>query len=92
VDIFEIIFNTGLMQLVVNETKKPFGLRESSMGYIWCFLTFSGHGMEHINQYVNADTNITSEIVMMLVEHLDHGHTLWMDSFFLMIVQCWPDS
>jgi hypothetical protein len=83
VDIFEIIFNTGLMQLIVNETKKPFGLCESSMGYMWCFLTFSGHGMELTNQYVNADTNRTSAIVIKLLEHLDHGHTLWMDRFFL---------
>lgn len=49
----------SLMQLIVNETKMPSGLSESSMGYIWCFLTFSEHGIELTNHYMNADTNRT---------------------------------
>jgi hypothetical protein len=38
--------------------------------------------MELTNQNVDVDTNKTSAIVTKLVDHIDHGHTLWLESFY----------
>jgi hypothetical protein len=91
-DIFENISDVAQKQLIVNETNKSLEICEPSTGYILCVLIYAGHGMELTHQYVNADTDKTSAVIIKLAEHLlDHGQTLWMDNLF-MTVRSWPDS
>ncbi|PNF31583.1 hypothetical protein B7P43_G00790 [Cryptotermes secundus] len=62
---------------------KTFELCESSSGYVWSFLVYTGQGMELTNQYVTAETNKTTAIVITLLENLlGRGHTVWMDNFY----------
>ena len=62
---------------------KTFELCESSSGYVWSFLVYTGQGMELTNQYVTAETNKTAAIVVTLLENLlGRGHTVWMDNFY----------
>jgi hypothetical protein len=63
---------------------KSYELCECSTGYVWFFIIYTRQGMELTNQFVNSDTNKTAAIVFKLVEPLlGHGHTLWMDSFYI---------
>ncbi|PNF40920.1 hypothetical protein B7P43_G14977 [Cryptotermes secundus] len=62
---------------------KTFELCESSSGYVWSFLVYTGQGMELTNQYVTAETNKTTAIVVTLLENLlGRRHTVWMDNFY----------
>jgi hypothetical protein len=61
---------------------KSLDLNESSMGCVWYFCIYTEHVAELTNHYVTVDTNKTSAIVVKFVEHLDHGHTLWLDKFY----------
>ncbi|XP_023725727.1 piggyBac transposable element-derived protein 4 [Cryptotermes secundus] len=62
---------------------KTFELCESSSGYVWSFLVYTGQGMELTNQYVTAEKNKTTAIVVTLLENLlGRGYTVWMDNFY----------
>jgi hypothetical protein len=62
---------------------KTYELCESSSGYVWSFLVYTGKGMELANQFVSAETNKTAAIVVKLTENLlGRGHTVWMDIFY----------
>jgi hypothetical protein len=61
---------------------KTYELYESRSGYVWSFLVYTGKGMELANQFVSAETNKTTAIVVKLTENLlGCGHTVWMDNF-----------
>jgi hypothetical protein len=51
------------------------------MSCVWCFLIYAGYKKELKKKYVNKDTNRTSTVIN-LVEDLDYGHTLCINSFF----------
>jgi hypothetical protein len=58
-------------------------LCESSSGYIWSLLVYTGKGMELANQFVSAETNKTAAIVVKLRQNLlGRGRTVWMDNFY----------
>ncbi|XP_021913795.1 piggyBac transposable element-derived protein 4-like, partial [Zootermopsis nevadensis] len=62
---------------------KTFELCESSSGYVWSFLVYTGKDMELTNQFVTAETNKTAAIVVTLLGPLlGRGHTVWMDNFY----------
>ncbi|XP_021913223.1 piggyBac transposable element-derived protein 4-like [Zootermopsis nevadensis] len=62
---------------------KTFELCESSSGYVWSFLVYTGKDMELTNQFVTAETSKTAVIVVKLLEPLlGRGHTVWMDNFY----------
>jgi hypothetical protein len=62
---------------------KSYELCESSMGYVWSFIIYTGQGMELTNEFVNSETNKTAATVIKLEEPLfGHGHTHWMDNFY----------
>jgi hypothetical protein len=41
---------------------KTYELCESSSGYVWSFLVYTGKGMELANQFVRAETNTTEQL------------------------------
>jgi hypothetical protein len=62
---------------------KSYELCESSTGYVWSFIIYTGQGMELTNEFVNSETNKTAATVTKLVKPLlGCGHTLWMDNFY----------
>ena len=62
---------------------KTYELCDSTMGYLWSFIVYTGKDTELHSPLITADTNKTSAIVLKLVEPLlNQGRTLWMDNFY----------
>jgi len=62
---------------------KSYELCESSSGYLWSFLIYTGKDTVLQTAFISGDTNKTAAIVLSLVEPLlEKGRTLWMDSFY----------
>ena len=62
---------------------KTFELCESTTGYLWCFLVYTGKGTVIESSLISPGTPKTSAIVFKLLEPLlGKGYTLWMDNFY----------
>lgn len=62
---------------------KSYELCESSSGYLWSFIIYTGKGTVFQTSFLSGDTNKTAAIVLSLVEPLlKKGRTLWMDNFY----------
>ena len=62
---------------------KSYELCESSSGYLWSFIIYTGKDIVFQTAFISGDTNKTAAIVLSLVEPLlEKGHTLWMDNFY----------
>jgi hypothetical protein len=62
---------------------KTFELCESSTGYLWSFLVYTGKDTTLESQLISPQTLKTSAIVLKLLEPLvGKGFTLWMDNFY----------
>jgi len=56
---------------------------ESSTGYLWCFLVYTGKNTVLQSSLITPDSPKTADIVLELLEPLfGRVHTLWLDSFF----------
>ena len=59
-----------------------FKLCESTTGYWWCFLLYTGKNTVLELSFITPETPITAAIVLKLPEPwLGHEHKLWMGSF-----------
>lgn len=62
---------------------KTYELCESSTGYTWNLMVFTGSTMDLNSPIVPQNCKKTTAIVLCLVEKLlDQGYTLWMDNFY----------
>jgi hypothetical protein len=62
---------------------KSYELCESSSGYLWSFIIYTGKYTVFQTAYVSGDINKTATIVLLIVEPLlIKGRTLWMDNFY----------
>ena len=62
---------------------KSYELCESSSGYLWSFIIYTGKDTVFQTALLSDDTNKTTAIVLSLVEPLlEKGRTLWMDNFY----------
>jgi hypothetical protein len=62
---------------------KTYELCESSSGYVWSFLVYTGKDMDLTTKVVTTAASKTAAIVVKLVEDLlGRGHTVWMDNFY----------
>ena len=62
---------------------KSYELCESSSGYLWSFIIYTGKDTVFQTAFISGDTNKTAAIVLSLVEPLlGKGRTLWMDNFY----------
>ena len=62
---------------------KTYELCESSSGYLWSFIIYTGKGTVFQTAFISGDTNKTATIVLSLVEPLlKKGRTLWMDNLY----------
>src|SRR5215510_1156610 len=62
---------------------KSYELCESSSGYLWSFIIYTGKDTVFQTAFLSGDTNKTAAIVLSLVEPLlEKGRTLWMDNFY----------
>ena len=62
---------------------KSYEVCESSTGYLWQFIIYSGKTTESGSEIVPADSAKTTQLVVKLVEPLFNlGHTLWMDNYY----------
>ena len=62
---------------------KSYELCESSSGYLWSFIIYTGKDTVFQTAFISGDTNKTAAIVLSLVEPLlNKGRTLWMDNFY----------
>lgn len=62
---------------------KSFEICESSSGYTWSFIIYTGKGMVFDNQTIPPKSNKSTAIVLSLMEPLlDKGYTLWMDNWY----------
>ena len=62
---------------------KSYELCESSSGYLWSFIIYTGKDTVFQTAFISGDTNKTAAIVLSLVEPLlEKGRTLWMDNFY----------
>jgi len=62
---------------------KSYELHESSSGYLWSFIIYTGKDTVFQTEFISGDTNKTATIVLSLVEPLlKKGRTLWMDNFY----------
>ena len=62
---------------------KSYELCESSSGYLWSFIIYTGKDTVFQTAFISGDTNKTATIVLSLVEPLlKKGRTLWMDNFY----------
>jgi len=61
---------------------KSYELCESSSGYLWSFIIYTGKDTVFQTAFISGDTNKTAAILLSLVEPLlKKGRTLWMDNF-----------
>ena len=62
---------------------KSYELCESSSGYSWSFIIYTGKDTVFQTAFISGDKNKTATIVLSLVEPLlKKGRTLWMDNFY----------
>jgi len=62
---------------------KSYELYESSSGYLWSFIIYTGKDTVFQTAFISDDTNKTAAFVLSLVEPLlKKGRTLWMDNFY----------
>ncbi|PNF24933.1 hypothetical protein B7P43_G09365 [Cryptotermes secundus] len=62
---------------------KSYKLCDSTTGYLWSFILYTGKDTVLDSSLITADTNKTSAIDLKLVEPLlNQGQTLWMDNFY----------
>jgi hypothetical protein len=62
---------------------KTYELCDSTTGYLWSFLVYTGKDTEVDSLLITPDTNKTSAIVLKLVEPLlKQGWTVWIDNFY----------
>ena len=62
---------------------KSYELCESSSGYLWSFIIYTGKDTVFQTAFISGDTNKTAAIVLSLVEPLlEKGRMLWMDNFY----------
>ena len=62
---------------------KSYELCESSSGYLWSFIIYTGRDTVFQTAFISGDTNKTTAIVLSLVEPLlEKGRMLWMDNFY----------
>lgn len=62
---------------------KSYELCDSSNGYTWNIMLYTGSGMEIINPNIPVDASKTESIVLSLMEQLlGKGYTVWMDNFY----------
>jgi len=62
---------------------KTFELCESSSGYLWSFIVYTGKGTIIQSHIITENMNKTTAIVLKLLEPLLHkGYTVWMDNFY----------
>jgi hypothetical protein len=62
---------------------KTYELCDSTTGYLWYFLVYTGKDTKLDSPLITADTNKTTAIVLKLVEPLlKQGRTVWMDNFY----------
>jgi len=62
---------------------KSFEICESSSGYLWSFIIYTGKDTVFQKAFISGDTNKTAAILLSLVEPLlGKGRTLWMDNFY----------
>lgn len=62
---------------------KTYELCESSSGYLWSLLVYTGKGTSFQSSLITSEMNKSAAIVLHLVEPLlGNGHTLWLDNFF----------
>ena len=56
---------------------------ESSSGYLWSFIIYTGKDTVFQTAFISGDINKTRAIFLSLVEPLlEKGRTLWMDNFY----------
>ena len=61
---------------------KSYELCESSSGYLWSFIIYTGKDTVFQTAFISGDTNKTAAFVFSLAEPLQKkGRTLWMDNF-----------
>ena len=62
---------------------KSYELCESSSGYLWSFIIYTGKDTVFQTAYISDTTTKTAEIVLSFVQPLlKKGHMLWMDNFY----------
>jgi hypothetical protein len=62
---------------------KSYELCESSSGYLWSFIIYTGRETEVQSTLILEEKSKTAAIVLSLVEQLLHkGYTLWADNFY----------
>ena len=62
---------------------KTYELCESTTGYLWSFIVYTGKDTIMESALISPDTPKTEAIVKKLIEPLlGRGHTVWMDNFY----------
>jgi hypothetical protein len=62
---------------------KTYELCDSTTGYLWSFLVYTGKDTKLDSPLITADTPKTTAIVLKLIEPLlKQGRTVWMDNFY----------
>ena len=62
---------------------KSYKICESSTGYLWQFVIYTGSTTEVQTGIISTDVQKTTQIVIKLIEPLfGVGHTLWMDIYY----------
>ena len=62
---------------------KSYELCESSSGYSWSFIIYTGKYIVFQTAFISGDTNKTAATVLSLVQPLlNKGRMLWMDNFY----------
>jgi hypothetical protein len=62
---------------------KTFELCESTTGYLWSFIVYTGKETEIDSPFVTTDTPKTEATVMKLMQPLlGRGYTLWLDNYY----------
>lgn len=63
--------------------QKTYELCDSTTGYLWKFIVYTGKDCEFTSPLITPDMTNTRKIVLQLVEPLLHkGYTIWMDNFY----------
>jgi hypothetical protein len=76
-------FNQYLPLTVSKFGIKTYKLCDSTTGYLWSFLVYTGKDTKIDSPLITADTSKTTVIVLKLVEPLlKQGQTVWMDNFY----------
>jgi len=75
---FQAVYSPKVFQI----WNKSYELCESSSGYLWSFIIFTGKDTVFQTTFVSGDTNKTAIVLSLVEPLLKKGRTLWVDYFY----------